>query len=261
MTANKSLAIITRSLIILPLLLIVFIVSAARPASAAAPDGMPRVSIEKRRVVIVRRGKIAREFPEKRRAVLFYPVIQGPKDSEVLRKVRATLDFKNIFGSSLAEYRQESWLEDFDYKVNYNQNYILDIIFTESGSGAYPDTHTKHFIINLRNGELLKASDAFDSSSLDTLATLIDRKLQAEVRQILKENRDEKDAQDLFKEVKFKTSNLDDFSINNRGVTFLYDAGFPHVVQALQPVGRYFFSYAQLKTYIKRDGPLAIFIR
>ena len=175
--------------------------------------------------------------------------------------MRAILDFKNIFGSSLAEYRQGDWLTDFDYKVNYNQNYILDITFTESGSGAYPDTHTKHFAINLKNGEVIKAADAFDSSSLDTLAALVDRKLQAEVRQILKENRDEKDTQDLFREVKFKTSDLNDFSIGSRGVTFLYDAGFPHVVQALQPNGSYFFSYAQLKSYIKRDGPLAIFIR
>jgi len=259
MAAHNSLRAILRSLI-LPLLLIC-VGSAARTALAAIPDSMARVSIEKRRVVIVRTGKIAREFPEKRRAVIFYPVIRGPKNSEVLSKIRATLDFKNIFGSSLAEYRQGDWLTDFDYKVNYNQNYILDITFTESGSGAYPDTHTKHFAINLKNGELIKAADAFNSSSLDTLVALNDRKLQTEARQILKENRDEKDAQDLFREVKFKTSDLDDFSIGSRGVTFLYDAGFPHVVQALQPVGRYFFSYAQLKPYIKRDGPLALFIR
>ena len=260
MTAHNNLRTIVSSLV-LPLLLIMSVGYAARHALAAVPDSMPRVLIEKRRIVIVRTGKITREFPEKKRAVLFYPVVKGSKDSEVLRRVRAILDFKNIFGSSLAEYRQGDWLTDFDYKVNYNQNYILDITFTESGSGAYPDTHTKHFAINLRNGELIKAADAFDSSSLNTLVALVDRKLQAEVRQILKENRDEKDAQDLFKEVKFKRSDLDDFSIGSRGVTFLYDAGFPHVIQALQPNGRYFFSYAQLKSYIKRDGPLAFFIR
>ncbi|HYJ45883.1 MAG TPA: hypothetical protein VEV81_04655, partial [Pyrinomonadaceae bacterium] len=62
-------------------------------------------------------------------------------------------------------------------------------------------------------------------------------------------------------DVKFKSADLDDFSVGARGITFLYDAGFPHVVQALEPVGRYFFSYAQLKPYIKRDGPLALFIR
>jgi hypothetical protein len=259
MTANNRLGIIARSLILL-LLLVAADGYAALPSFAAVPDGLPRVIIQKRRVVLVRTGKIAREFPEKRRAVVFYPIISGPKDSEVLRKVRAILDFKNIFGSSLAEYRQDAWLTDFDYKVNYNQNYILDITFTQSGIGAYPDTQTKHFAINLRNGELIKAADAFDASSLDTLAALVDKKLQAEVRQIKKDNSGE-DSQDLFKDVKFKTSDLDDFSISNRGITFLYDAGFPHVVQALEPGGQYFFSYAQLKPHLKRDGSLAMFIR
>ncbi|HYJ45302.1 MAG TPA: hypothetical protein VEV81_01725, partial [Pyrinomonadaceae bacterium] len=233
---------------LLPLLLLTL----SGSARAAAPEGLPRVVIERRRVVIVRTGKLAREFPERKRAILFYPVVQGPKDSEVLQRVRAILDFKNIFDTSLAEYRQDTWLTDFDYKVNYNQNYILDITFTQSGVGAYPDTQTKHFAINLRNGELMKAADAFDSSSLETLAALVDKRLQAEVRQIIKANPKEKgDAQDLFREVKFKTADLDDFSVGARGITFLYDAGFPHVVQALEPVGRYFFSYAQLKPYIK----------
>jgi len=43
------------------------------------------------------------------------------------------------------------------------------------------------------------------------------------------------------------------------GVTFLYDAGFPHVIQALQPDGRYFFSYAVLRPHIKSSGPLGVF--
>ncbi|MCI0524896.1 MAG: hypothetical protein L0Y75_06490 [Acidobacteria bacterium] len=55
--------------------------------------------------------------------------------------------------------------------------------------------------------------------------------------------------------------NLDDFSVNITGVTFLYDFGFPHVVKALEPSGRYFFSYEGLKQYIKRDGLLGVFIR
>jgi hypothetical protein len=61
--------------------------------------------------------------------------------------------------------------------------------------------------------------------------------------------------------LKFKRSNLDDFSISDKGLTFLYDAEFPHVVQALQPAGEYFFSYAELRPYIRREGLLGTFIR
>ncbi len=67
--------------------------------------------------------------------------------------------------------------EEFSYKVNYNKNSILDITFTQDGSGAYPDTQTRHFAINLKNGNVIKASDAFITSSLPTLRTKLDGKL------------------------------------------------------------------------------------
>jgi hypothetical protein len=246
----------------LSLLLLSSISYAASPALAAVSDGVPSVVIQKRRVVIVRTGKIIRDFPGKKRAVVNYPVIIGPRNSAVLRKIRALFDFKNIFGSSLAEYRTETWLSEFDYKVNYNRNFILDITFMQEGSGAYPDTHTKHFALNLRNGELIKAAAAFNSSSLDELAALVDKKLQAENQATIRDSgNDSETARDLLKDLKIKASDLDDFSISDKGVTFLYDAEFPHVVQALQPVGQYFFSFSELKPFIKREGPLAMFIQ
>jgi hypothetical protein len=234
----------------------------ALPAGASTSDSAPSVVIAPRRIVLVRTGRVARDFPERKRAVVLYPVIRGPKNSAVLNKIRALLDFKNIFGSSLAEYREDAWLTDFGYKVNYNRNYILDITFTQSGVGAYPDTQTKHFAINLKTGELLKAADAFNSDALDQLAYQVNQMLQVEIKKIIKDHPDIKgDSDQLFGALEFKASNLDDFSVSNRGVTFLYDAGFPHVVQAVEPDGRYFFSYAQLKPYIKRGGPLGVFIR
>ena len=249
--------------LLLPLMLLASAsYAAASPAVASKSDGVPSIVIQKRRIVLVRTGKFVRDFPERKRAIVSYPVIVGPKTSPVLRKVRALFDFKNIFDTSLAEYRADTWLSEFDYKVNYNRNFILDITFTQDGIGAYPDTHHKHFAINLRNGELIKAADAFDSASLDALAEMVDKKLQAENQETIRDSGgDRETARDLLKDLKFKASDLDEFSISDKGVTFLYDAGFPHAVQALQPVGKYFFSFAELRSYIKRDGPLGVFIR
>ena len=244
-------------------LLLLTSVGSAKALSHPAAEGVPSVAIQKLRTVIVRTGKIARDFPEKKRAIVIYPTILGPRNSAVLTKVRALLDFKNIFGTTLAEYRQDSWLTDFGYEVNYNRNYILDITFTQSGSGAYPDTHTKHFIINLRNGELITAAEAFNASSLETLAAMVDKKLQTENQETIRDvgAEDRESATELLKDLKFKTENLSEFSVSDKGVTFLFDAEFPHAVQAFQPAGRYFFSHAELKPYIKADGPLAVFIR
>jgi hypothetical protein len=119
---------------------ITFFAIGTRPAGLMAQD---RVTVQPRRIVIHRSGKLAHEFPERRKAIIRYPFVIGLSDATVLRRVQNTLRMKNVFHSSLEEYRQDAWLEEFDYKVNYNKNYLLDITFTQSGMGAYPDIQRK----------------------------------------------------------------------------------------------------------------------
>ena len=235
---------------------------------AQVPARNDRVIIKPGTIVIVRSGKLVKDFPEKKRAVIKYPIVTGLSDPIVLRRVRSTLQIKNVFDTSVAEYRQDTWLAEFGYEVNYNKNYILDITFSQDGSAAYPDSQTKHFAINLKTGGLIKASDAFVASQLPALADLVKAKFQAELKQILIDLAESKsDAEDIriAKEaqeaLEFKPSDIDDFSIGDKGVTFLYDAGYPHAIQAFEPEGRYFFSYAELKPFIKQDGPLGQFVK
>ena len=143
-----------------------------------AQAGTDRAVVRPRTVVIIRRGALIKDFPNKKRATVTYPIISGLKDAEVLRRVQVILQVKNVFDSSIAEYRDDNWLEEFRYKVNYNKNNILDITFTQEGAGAYPDTQTRHFAINLKNGKVIKASDVFINRSLPTLRTMLDGKLQ-----------------------------------------------------------------------------------
>ncbi len=249
--------------LVLSLLLLASVGFVGAHARPAVPEGLPSVTIQKRRMVLVRGGKFARDFPDRKRAIITYPVVVGPRNSPVLRKIRALFDFKNIFGSSLAEYRADTWLSEFAYKVNYNRDYILDITFTQEGVGAYPDGGYKHFAINLRTGELIRAADAFDPAAHEKLAAMIDAQLQAENQETIKQvgSEDRASAEELLKDLKFTTSNLDNIAVSDLGVTFLFDAGFPHAVQAFEPGGSYFFTYADLKPYIRRDGPLGVFVR
>ena len=216
-----------------------------------------RVLIQRRRIVLVRSRELAKEFPHKKTAVVTYPIVRGLRSPAVLRRVRTALEFKNIFDYSLDEYRDDTWLSEFSYTVNYNQNYMLDITFEQSGSAAYPDDQSKHFLLNLKDGSVMKATDVFEAGKLRSLAAMVDRKLQAEIRQIAKDNGEGADS--AHEGLKFEVQHLDDFSVGPKGVTFLYDAGFPHVIQALEPTGRYFFSYRTLRDYIKSDGLLGRF--
>ncbi len=242
--------------------------SQSKPQAATKGTTSDRIIVTPRRVVITRRGALIKDFPEKKTAVVTYPVVSGLKDPAVLRRVQSILQIKNAFDSSLAEYRQDTWLEEFGYKVNFNRNNILDITFTQSGSGAYPDTHTKHFAINLTNGSVIKASDVFVTNKLEPLVVMVNQKLQSELKTILKELAESKSdpediriANEAGEVLEYSNQNLDDFSIDTKGITFLYDAGYPHAIQAFEPEGRYFFSYAELKPFIKRDGLLGQFVQ
>ncbi len=232
--------------------------------NVAAQD---RIIVQARRVVVVRSGKEVRDFPERKKAIVRYPIVRGLADATVLRRIQNTLAMKNVFDFTLEEFRRTPGLLSFDYKVNYNKNYLLDINFTEESEGAYPDTGTKHLLINMKNGKLVRAADAFNPNSLDALAGLVDRKLKAEVRELNEANEDDKSSdaeskswvRDELKKLQIGVKHLEEFSVNEKGVTFLFEAGFPHAIQALQPNGKYFFSYAELRPYIKTNGPLGLF--
>lgn len=242
--------------------------SLSQVRQVAAQAGTDRAVVRPRTVVIIRHGALIKDFPDKKRATVTYPVISGLKDAAVLRRVQAILEVKNVFDSSIAEYRDDNWLEEFRYEVNYNKNSILDITFTQDGAGAYPDTQTRHFAINLKNGNVIKASDVFIASSLPVLRTMLNGKLQSELKEILESLKDSKSdpedvriATEAQEPQAYTIENLDDFEVGAKGVTFLYDAGYPHVIQAFEPVGRYFFSYSELKPFLRRDGPLGQFVQ
>ena len=103
-------------------------------------------------------------------------------------------------------------------------------------------------------------------TNLEKLAAKAKVKQQAEVEKSLKEIKSDpanKDYLDFsfFENTNFTAENLEEFAVGDKGVTFIYDYGFPHVIFALQPEGRYFFGWAELKPFIRRDGLLAKFVR
>ena len=238
------------------------------PAPPTNTNLQEHAIIQRRRTVLFRSAEVARLFPKRKTAIITYPVISGLKP-KVLNRIRAHLSFKNIFDYSLAEYRNDAWLTEFSYVVNHNADSLLDLTFTQSGVAAYPDEQSRHFLIDLRSGVLVTAADAFQLEKLTFLTALVDVELQREIARLRKDNAASTDREqdvktsvnDAYDILKIELKDLDNFSVSRRGITFLYDAGFPHVIKALEPRGRYFFSYNRLKPYISSDGPLGQFVR
>jgi len=176
--------------------------------------------------------------------------------------------FETTLQENLGEY---DWLTDLYYKVNFNKNGILDISLTQEGVGVYPDGQTVDLVINLETGRPVKFNDVFKPAMSEKLASLVVKKLAIEKAEIIRhidnngfgeESAEEKAAnKQQINDLRFTVENLNEFSVSDRGATILYDAGFPHVIRAMEPEGRYFFTWRELKPFIHPDGLLARFVR
>lgn len=248
-------------------LLLVFVLPLQVHAQSRVSTTSDKVTITRKEMVITRRGKSVRLLPHKRTATIAYPLVSGLRDRTILVRVQSLLSVERVFNTTLKQYRESSWLDEFDYEVNYNANYILDITFWQAGSAAYVDSESRYIPIDLKTGRIIKARDAFVGDKLLELASAVNAKLKEEVAEQIKAVKEDSSFDDpsiIIKDLeafRFELKNLDDFSINAEGVTFHYDASLPRILVAFEPVGEYLFSYSTLKPFIKPTGPLAQFVK
>jgi hypothetical protein len=178
------------------------------------------------------------------------------------QKITASISPIKVLEINLKEEIGEyQWLEEADYKILFNQQGVLCVELWMTGTAAYPDSVTKTVVVDITKGSRLGVTDVL--KDLEKLVPLVKKKQRAEITAATKEMKSDPDAkpEELFSETNFTVEDFKDFAIDATGVTFMYDYGFPHVLEALQPEGKYHFAWAELKPFIRSDGLLARFVR
>lgn len=181
------------------------------------------------------------------------------------KKIEDVISYEKNFRFTLKEEMTEiQWLEEADYRVGYNDNGILSIDLMINGTGAYPSGSVKTVVVDLKTGNKVAPANVF--TDIDGLVGRLKEIQKEEIRQGIEEIKKDPDFSnenpaDLFNEADFTAENLEGFAVDEKGVTFTYDYGFPHVIQALQPEGKYFLSWTEIKPFIKNDGLLGGFVR
>lgn len=210
--------------------------------------------------VIYKRPKPISDY--KKSFTVNYPKINGVSPA-LARKIESVASYEKEFDFKIREELSEiQWLEEAGYDVDYNKNGILGLTLFIEGSGAYPSSSIRAVNINTKTGTKITPQDVF--INLNGLAAMIKKAQQEEIKNSsaeIKKDDPEEDTDALFRDADYTVKNLNQFTVSDKGITFWYDYGFPHVIQALQPEGRYFFSWAQLKPYIKPGGLLSKFVR
>lgn len=204
--------------------------------------------------IVYRRPKP--EIPFKRTFSITYPKISGATP-EIKKRIEAALDYEKVFEFTIKEERTEiQWLEYAEYKVLFNRGGILSVALTISGTGAYPSSTTKNLNIDTKTGEKISVVDQIKYGAQDAMMGRLNGLLKAEVAKYTKMYKNPKyeveDPESLFGEsVEFTLQNVEEFTVGPRGITFYYDYGFPHVIQALQPPGQFLLRWSEFRNYIK----------
>lgn len=233
------------------LLLIIFVF-------AFAGLGLSQSVVITAKKVVYKRSKPIMEGKES--FTINYPKIKAATPA-LSKKIEAAISYSSVLGINVKEEQTEiQWLEDADYAVGYNADGILSIELFMEGSGAYPSSSTKYVVVDIKNGTRAKPSGAF--VNLPGLLSMVRNAKEKEVAEAIVELKKDKengaeDPESLFKDSdKYHKISLNEFSVDENGVVFHHEYGFPHVIQALQPSGTFFFTWAQLKPYIKPGGLL-----
>jgi hypothetical protein len=239
----------------------------AESATGTPVGADDRALVVEEKVVIQRRdSKDNLPAGRDKDVIVHYPRIFGLRNKSVLAGVNSAATVRKVLGNSIEDYKRDlaGWLDEANYEVNYNRDYLLGITFWQSGCGAYPDTQYGSVALNLKTGNEIRASDVFEPSSMRRLAALVNGRLHAYIRESIKEwaASGSDVAEDFPPNAKFRVKDLDKIRIEQRGVTFLWQFDFPHVIKALEPPdGGFFFTYDELKDYIRKDGLLGVNIR
>jgi hypothetical protein len=237
------------------LLLILIVIAAAVAAYGQSVQVTPKR-------VVYKRPKPIMDF--KKEFSVTYPKISGvsrPLAAKIEKAISYSSNLNFKVRDELGEYQ---WLEEASFDVDYNKRGILSVYLTLMGTGAYTSSFGKNVVVDLKTGNRVTPAAVF--VNLDGLAAICRQRQEDEMKDALEAiKRDEpgfaESANEFFKIANFRAANLDWFLIDDNGVTFVYDYSFPRIALNLQPDGRYVFSWAELKPYIKRGGLLGKFIR
>lgn len=197
----------------------------------------------------------------KKTFTITYPKIKAATPA-LSKKIEAVISYEKNFDFTIKEELTEiQWLEDAQYDVNYNANGILSIRLFIEGSGAYPSGSTRYVVVDIKKGT--KATPALVFTNVAGLLELVTKAKDKEVAESIIELNKDPENKDLGVEEMFKNAeeynkvSLDAFEVDENGVIFHHDYGFAHVIQALQPPGEFFFTWEDLKPFIKAGGLLS----
>jgi hypothetical protein len=207
-----------------------------------------------------------------------YPIIEGLKSESITYKINSIFNYEKVFDISIEDFiESDTWLEDLDYTIKFLKAPFLNIEFTMAGTAAYPTFSSKNIVVNYETGERIFAKDIFKEASLERLVSIINEFVAVDLRKAFIQGKYideiplelEVDSDEEYEELplenriyvnNFTVEDLDNFSLEEYGINFDFNFGFPRALKPLEPEGKYYFDFSSLKQFIKEGSLLEKFI-
>lgn len=187
------------------------------------------------------------------------PVIKA-RTPALTRRIEKAIGFDTMIGLGKNGLLDNDWLDSAEYRVDFNQKGILSILITMTGTGASETTLTRSVVIDTGSGRRITLARAF--SDIDSVVTLVGKMHANDVAyskamfMIYNSDFPVDFAIRYLEETRITEGNLENFSVNEHGITFYYDYSFPRYIRALEPAGIFLVPWKELKSYLRRGGLL-----
>jgi hypothetical protein len=138
---------------------------------------------------------------------------------------------------------------------------VLSISVHYEYLGAYSTTNYAYLNFDLATGAKLEITDLLDKAQLPAIVARLEPMLQARIAKTKQEFAADIQSGDIpadqWDALHVTVESLSSFTTTPAGITFHWDAGFPHVMQALAPDGELPIAFADLTGRINPRGPWA----
>lgn len=164
----------------------------------------------------------------------------------------------------ICEKEEQIELFEHYYEINYNNNFLLSLTHNWLAYG-YVVSNIDYYNFNLENGDLINIDDIISLDRKKTLFNKVQNKVKYSLKNELEDyqKNESKEFYNNFKEniisykIEYKIEDLNSFIFvineKEKGIEFKFSYEYPQAIRAFEPVFQLFFSFEELKPFLKED--------
>lgn len=169
---------------------------------------------------------------------------------------------KKLIQAAVSKRKKECDNDNFssftgsNYNITYNSDKILSITMNYESLAGSINIDSYYYSFDIKNQKKLQYSDVLQETKINELIKTCNKILNGRLKDLYAESKDKLDESDVYESLinsksMFNKTNLDSFSLQKKGIEFIFIYGFPEGAFDIQ--NNLFFSYKDLQKYFKDD--------